>query len=408
MTDFQSEYIDSTKTIDDIVSTQVSSVLTWSNIPGGLTKVVSSSAGFAWGYNGNNQVWSCKLPCSGDWSYIDLSSFKISSIQDLIVDDNDVYILITTDTGTHSMVVGPASTSGSWNPISLPFAATHLFSTHTFIWAQDASNVKQRCAKPCTMSNWIKVSDTSVKITSSSTSSLYGVDSKGNAMKSDETLQTGWSPISGLSSSKFSSIIGDVDDSNLYGLDTTSKLLKYDGKQIQPVDIQGYTPANITIDPTSREMWMTTQTSGPLGNVFKRLESPDYTSILNNVNPLDRKRDEIVSDVEKEYSNQTNVMTVNKQVNDVVTYFKRIFNLDRSVAPKANAQAGHLQEQIKQTQTQLDNIHSLQPLIQKLVYLLLVVSAIYIIGSSFGEIIHLIALIVLSVGFYYILKSSQV
>jgi hypothetical protein len=258
------------------------------------------------------------------------------------------------------------------------------------------------------MSNWIKTPDTSVKITSSSASSLYGIDSKGNAMKSDETLQTGWSPLSGFSSMKVSSVLGDVDDSNLYAIDTSSRLLKYDGTTFQPVDIQGYTPANITIDPTSRQMWMTTQTPGPLGNVFKRLESPDYSSILNSVNPLDRKRDELVSTVEKEYTNQTTVMTVNKQVNDVVSYFKTMFNLDRSVAPKANAQAGHLQEQIHQTQQQLDSIQSLQPLLQNLVYLLLAVSGIYIVGSSLGDIVHLFALIVLSVGFYFIVKSSRV
>jgi len=49
MATFQTEYEDTTNTIDSIVSSQLSSVLNFVNIPGGLTKIVSSAAGFALG-----------------------------------------------------------------------------------------------------------------------------------------------------------------------------------------------------------------------------------------------------------------------------------------------------------------------------------------------------------------------
>jgi hypothetical protein len=61
-------------------------------------------------------------------------------------------------------------------------------------------------------------------------------------------------------------------------------------------------------------MWMTSDTPGQYGNIFTKLENPDYSTITNTIQPLDKKRDEIVSDVTKEYNTQTQTMTVNKQV----------------------------------------------------------------------------------------------
>jgi len=92
MADFQAAYDQTTQNINNTLSTQLSSVLTWANIPGELTKVSSSAYGFAWGFSGS-QVYNCQLPCSGNWQPVDLSKFDITSVLDVATDDTNVYLL---------------------------------------------------------------------------------------------------------------------------------------------------------------------------------------------------------------------------------------------------------------------------------------------------------------------------
>ena len=406
MASFLADYEDATNTIDNVVSTQLSSVMNWTNIPGNLSKVVSSAAGFAWGYDSSANVWICQLPCSGNWSSVNISQFGLTSILDIVADNTTVYVIGLASDNSTMLLSAPSSNTGTFTAIKVPFDAKEIFSTHSFIWAQDASNAKQRCAKPCTMANWTANPDVTIKITSSSDSSLYGIDSKGTAMKSDEGLQTGWSPISDLAGTQVENVIGDMDTSALYGLDNKSTLFKLQNGSILPQPTQGYSPSHLSIDPVSKQMWMTSDTPGQYGNIFTKLENPDYSTIVNTIQPLDKKRDEIVSDVTKEYNIQTQTMTVNKQVNDVVSYFKKMFNLDRDTGKKGKVQAAHLEEQIRSTQVQLDLINKTQPLIQKFLILLAIVAGIYILGTFLGWILHIIATVVLIGGAVYILKFS--
>lgn len=406
MATFQSEYENTTNTIDTVVSSQLSSVLDWQNIPGGLTKVSSSAAGYAWGFNSNNEVYYCQLPCSGNWQSVDLSTFSLTQVLDITTDNTNVYILALDQRSATYILTAVASNTGTFTPVKVGFDAKEIFSTHSFIWGQDSSNVKMRCAKPLTMSNWISIPDTSVKITSSSDTSLYGIDATGNAMKTDETLQTGWSPISDLAGIQVRDVIGDVDKSALYGVDTKSTLFKLQNGSMIPQSTQGYAPMNLTIDPTNQQMWMTSTTQGQAGNIFTRLENPDYSTILNTIAPLDKQRDQIVKDVTNDFNTQTEVMTVNKQISDVVTFFKNIFKLDSTTAKKGRDQAGHLEEQIFETQKQLDYINSTQPVIQNVIILLAFVAILYMIGSLLGKLVHILALVLLAGGLYYISNFS--
>lgn len=405
MTSFLSEYEDTTNTIDSIVTTQLSSVLDWVNVPGSLSKVVSSAAGYAWGID-SSAAYICQLPCSGKWQPVDLGEFNLTSILDIEADETNVYILGINTGQSTILLINSASNQGTFSQVKVPFDAKQIFSTHSFIWGQDGSNVKQRCPKPCTMSNWLSSSDTTIKITSSSDSALYGIDSQGNAMKSDEGLQTGWSPISELSGVHASTVIGDIDQTGLYGIDTKSNVFKLQGNTVVPQPTQGYVPQHISIEPTTKQMWMTSETPGQLGNIFSKLENPDYTTIVDSIQPLDKSRDAVVSDVTHQFDTQTQVMTVNKQVSDIVKYFKNMFNLDKTVGQKGKEQAGHLEEQIRSTQTQLDLMANIQPMLQKVIALLIVVAGMYLVGSILGWILHVLAIIVLVGGMIYILKFS--
>jgi hypothetical protein len=227
-------------------------------------------------------------------------------------------------------------------------------------------------------------------------------------MKVDELMQSEWTPINGLETMKLTSLIGDLDKVALYAVDDSSVLLRYDGTSDPvPVDTVGNVPTQMTIDPSSKQLWMTSESEGSLGNIFNRSESSDYSAIMNNVTPLTKKRDAIVSETASEYSKQTDVMTLNKQVSDIVSFFKTIFNKTGDTSKSTTDAAGKLKDDIYRTQSELDQIQFTQPLIQNIVFTLVCVGLIYLVGSILGKLIHLFAFIVLLVGLYYSINFSQ-
>jgi hypothetical protein len=404
MATFQSEYETSTNAIDSIVTTQLSSVLNWLNVPGTLVKASSSAAGFVWGYNGSGMVYTCQLPCTGNWKQVDLTQYQVSNILDLTTDETNVYILYTNLSGATGLLVTPASNQGTRTTLAVPFSATTIFSTHTYIWLQDRSNTKQRCPKPCSMPNWQSATDTSVTITSSDDTTLYGKDATGQAMQTSETLQSPWQPIGDVNGT----IYGKGSDGTLYGIDSKQAAFQYDGK-VSPLYTNGLDATNLTVDTQSSQLWMTTATPGETGNVFTRVEKPDYSTIMNTISPLDRRRDRIVDSVESTYKRQTDVMTVHKQTQDVVSFFKKIFNIDGDTAKKANNQAGHLNENIREAQTQLEQIQNIEPIILWVIVLLVVLSFVYMFGSGLlGSYVHAIAVVIIGAGVALIVNFSGI
>lgn len=408
MADFQAAYDQTTQDINNTLSTQLSSVLTWANIPGELQKVSSSAYGFAWGFSGSS-VYTCQLPCSGNWQPVDLSKFDIGVVLDIATDDTNVYILVNSSSNI-VMLTNTADGRGVWNVVPVPFPASQIFSTHSYIWAQDSQNNKQKCPKPCTTTNWIPESENKVTITSSSSTSLYGKDSSGVGMKTDEVLQSGWSPIVGLLGTKVSSVLGQLDKTSVYAVDPTSKVLKCEGdcstNAVSPVDTQGYTPLNLTADPGSKLLWLTAQTKGDLGNIFSRPDKSDYSTIMNTITPLDKQRDTVVTDVVKDYNQQTGVMTVNKQVSDIESFFKKIFGDQHKSATNTKNASGHLQQLISDQQVTLDQINSVQPIVSGFVYTLIAVVVLYLVGSFLGAFIHWIAFLVLLGGIYLTINNG--
>lgn len=409
--DFQNQYDTATDGINTLVSTQLSSSLQWTNVPGTLVKSSSSAAGYVWGFNSSNGIFVCQLPCTGNWTMIDTSGWNLSSVLDITTDGSNVYILVSTVDGKTVLYSNSASNTGSWNMIPVPFSATNIFSTHTYIWAQDASNTKQKCPKPCTMTNWIANAENKIKITSSSDSSLYGVDASGNAMKTDENIQSGWSSVSGLTGLKLMSVIGQADSTALYGVDTSSKAYRCEGdcsvpSEVDPLDTGGYAPLFMSADPSGKSLWMTGTTSGNVGNIFTRLDKPDYTAIMNNINPLDQTRDKVVSNVTDAYNQQTSLMTANKQITDVVNFFSRFFKFDKQSVDRDTSNISAYRDKLITTQANLDKIKETEPLLQKLVMLVGAVLVLYVIGSFLGPYVHTVAFIVLVSGLGYIIYSS--
>jgi len=411
MTDFQSAFDKTTDDINNTLTTQLSSVQSWTSVSGSLIKASASAAGYVWGFNILSQIYICQLPCSGNWTLVDMTEQNLSAILDIATDDSNVYILATKASGT-VLLINSATNTGVWTTIPVPFSATNIFSTHSYIWAQDKSSAKQRCPKPCTMSNWSANPDTSVTITSGSSSSLYGKDPSGTAMKSDETLQSGWSPVAGMAGMQVQSLIGDIDQSALYAVDKNYKLNRCDGpckdvSNVVPMDTGGYTPLNVTADANSKQLWLTSLLGGDQGNIFSRLDKPDYSSIINVVTPLDRQRDGIVEDVAQEYRKQTDVMGINKQLQDLQDVFSNIFGTIKGKPHASAEEIKKTQEQIESTQITLDQTTQLNDQFQKIIVTLITVCIVFTIGSFIlGTLVYYIILIIVGLGIWWIASGK--
>ncbi len=407
--DFQNQYDIATGGINDIVSSQLTSSLQWTNVPGSLVKASASAAGYVWGYNSQNNVFMCQLPCTGNWTMVDTSKWNVSYVLDLVTDSTNVYIFIFTQDGKHIIYSNSATGSGTWNVIPAPTGnGFNLFSTNTYLWVQGNSG-KFKCAKPCTTGNWIASNDNTTYITSSSDDSLYGIDGSGNAVKTDENIQSGWSSISGLSGLKLMSVVGQADKTALYGVDTSSKAYRCEGdcsvpKDVNPLDTGGYAPLNMTA--SGKDIWMTGTTNADKGNIFNRIDSSDYTTIMNNINPLDQTRDKVVSEISDSYNQQTNLMVANKQITDVINFFTKFFKFDSKSANQDKSDISAYRDKIINTQSQLDKLSSTEPLLQKLLYLVVAVVVIYLMGSFLGGFVHTIAFIILFGGLAHIIYSS--
>jgi hypothetical protein len=135
-------------------------------------------------------------------------------------------------------------------------------------------------------------------------------------------------------------------------------------------------------------------------NALVKTPSPAGTMFSN----LDQQRDLTVKKLENDYNNQTTVMTVNKQVKDVVGFFKKAFGMNKNVQTKEAI--AHLQTKISDSQSIIDQLGLTAPIIQQLLILVASVAVIYYFGSFLGSLVHLVAIVILISGVYYIISGT--
>ena len=421
MADFQSAFDANTQSINTVASTQISSAQKWANIPGSLVKTSPSTAGYLWGYNSSNSIFVCQQPCNGTkWTQVYLMSGRSKNasaptILDIATDESNVYVLARSNPkGKIVIFVKAASNLGGWSSVAGPAVPpTNIFSTHTYLWAQDANRKKFKIPKPVNVSQWMPVADNTVSITSSSSTALYGVDAAGNAMKSDETLQTGWAAVKGLTGIPIKTLVGNIDQTALYGIGQNSQVSRCQGdcttkQEVSPLDTGGYMPLNLTADPTTKQLWMTSSTSGTVGNIFNRVESPDYSSILNIITPADQNRDKVVQDISTDYQHTTDVMAVNKQLGFFDKTFKQLFGSPEANITKTDDQIKGIQDSVSASKAKLDTITSIQPILLKFVLTLIIAAFVYLAFSFVGWFVHVLVLVVLGVGIYLSLNNDVI
>jgi len=137
-------------------------------------------------------------------------------------------------------------------------------------------------------------------------------------------------------------------------------------------------------------------------NTLVKTPAPAGTMFSN----LDQQRDLTVKKVESDYNNQTTVMTVNKQVKDVVGFFKKAFGGTKTELAQNRNTIAHLQGNIADSQSIIDQLSQTGPVIQQLLILVASVAVIYYFGSSLGSLVHFAAFVVLITGSYYIISGT--
>ena len=376
--------------LTDQVNTAVSSIskgTDWNTVPGGLDKVSASAKGFAWGI-GSGSIWVCQLPCQGNWNKV--TSPLSSSLRDIVTDDSHVYVLFQ-----DRLAMKSSDNTDEWITVTLPDSIEKIISTASFIWGQ-AGDKKYKLPKPGMTGNWIPVDDKlNIKVTSASSGHLYGVDASGKAMVTDEAMQTAWSVIPEFGG-KYTAILGDADNTALFGIDSENSLKRCLNGRCSGVDTKGYTPQNITIEPTSKQMWMTTTTPGNSGNIFNQSLSTDYTDILRTVQPIDAKRDIEVSNAEAHFSQDTYSGIMSKQFAVLKNMLSKLFKIKPASAHKEDQK--DIEKNIKNTKDELSSLNGVIPLIQKTLIVLALTTCVYAASDFLGSTTHFIALAVLISG----------
>lgn len=381
------DYGSLTDQINQTVSSGVSAGTEWNNVPGGLDKVSASAKGYAWGF-GSGKVWICQLPCTGTWKEVPTPEAP----RDVIADDNQVYVLLQ-----NKMAMKSADNTDEWIAVNLPDGISKLISTASYIWGQ-AGDQKYKLPKPGMTGNWIPVKDDlNVVVTSASSKHLYGVKD-GQAMVTDEAMQTSWSVIPEFGG-KYSAIYGEADETAIYGIDAQNSLQRCMNGKCTTVNTQGYTPQNITIEPKSKQVWMTSTTPGKSGNIFNQNVVTDYSEVLQKVDPIDKKRDIAVTKVEEEYKQGTFSEVMTRQFGYIRKMLEELFQIKPASAHQADEKV--LQRKIKGVNAELKTFSETLLLVQCLVVVMAMVAILYAAMGSFGILTDILALGLLAGGVYF-------
>jgi hypothetical protein len=333
----------------------------------------------------------CQSPCQGNWKQVKLS--LDSSIRDIATDDSQVYVLLQNQLSMKS-----SDNTDEWVNVNLPDDIEKIISTASYIWGQ-AGDKKYKLPKPGMTGNWIPVKDDlNIKITSASSGHLYGISSDGKAMVTDEALQTSWSVIPEFGG-KYSAIFGDADQTAIFGIDSTNSLNRCLNGRCYGVDTKGYTPQSITIEPSSKQMWMTTTSPGKSGNIFSLPITSDYTDILKSVQLIDKKRDDSVKKAETQFEQSTYSGMMARQFD----YLKKMLGDIFAIKPAASHEADQqkIKDEIDNTDHEANLLKDVIPLIQKILIVLASIIGVYAFSDMFGSMAHLVALAVMIGGTYY-------
>ena len=311
MGEYVQQFMDQSTKLTQYVRNQLEKVGLWTNVPGGLAKIAASPAGYIWGYSSEFNVYSCKEPCTGNWTMHEKIPGDVTRITDIKCDNENVYVMIRgqdywaegEEYSKHRIGIRPADGSGTWRFVRTPLGGSgrqsQLAVTDSFIFTGNSG-----CAKPCTTETWVDAPVPDMgEIATASANHTYGVAFTGKLItrRSNASMQTGWEDLPGLEG--VIPLAAESDNTAIYG-DKGGPggqiLVKctppYDGKDsCKLLDTGGRKTTSISVNPTTNALYMTTVESGPGGNIFQRLDSDNTADVLDYSDKAVRELDRDVN-----------------------------------------------------------------------------------------------------------------
>jgi hypothetical protein len=308
MSEFVNNFIETSSKLTDYVRRQLEKAGLWTNLPGGLARIASSPSGYVWGYNSDNTVFSCKEPCTGGWAPYGVIPGDVVRYVDIQCDNLYVYVLVigssTQPAGDYSnnrIAIRPVDGSGAWRFVRTPSKdaarQTSLAVSDSFLLVSGNG-----CAKPCATETWVPIPmDDSVSLLHASTNHTYETvyDSAKNAInkRSDASAQAGWEELSGLKQVVPSAV--ESDNTAIYGTKSGRPVRCVppykDEESCKPLDTGGREPTSMSVNPTSKTLYMTTVEPGPAGNIFQRLDTDNGQDVVAHADMVGRQLDRDVN-----------------------------------------------------------------------------------------------------------------
>lgn len=317
MSEFVNNFIESSSKLTDYVRRQLEKAGLWTNVPGGLVKIASSPAGYVWGYNSDNTVFSCKEPCTGGWGPYGVISGDVVRYVDIQCDNLYVYVLVigssTQPAGDYSnnrIAIRPVDGSGDWRFVRTPSKdaarQTSLAVSDSFLFVTGSG-----CAKPCATETWVPIPmDESVSMLHASTNhtyeTVYDSTRKPTNKRSDASAQAGWEELGGLKDVVPSAV--ESDNTAIYGTKSGRPVRCVppykDEESCKPLDTGGREPTSMSVNPASSTLYMTTVEPGPSGNIFQRLDTDNGQDVVAHADSVGRQLDRDVNSLGGEIRTQ--------------------------------------------------------------------------------------------------------
>ena len=366
-------------------------------VAGKFKFISESSSGHVWGVDNSNILVVCEAPCTGNWVRVPYPEENVTDVYKIATDESNVYLLGATPEGPKLFSKPVNNKVENWNSVVAPETAKDLFVTSNYLWVNMVDNVKQSCVKPCLEGDWKANTDDVARITSASADTLYGVDSKGNAVRTDEGMKTGWSAINGFIGKVINGVVGG--DKQLLAFEEGGAVYKCDKdcNTSKEVDRKEKELKTASIAPVKNSSWFL----GSSGDTYNQKETSEPWYVKSRISPLVDKRDSLLDRITDFYNDQTNALVSNELLSRWLNALKQMMNTNKVEVSKQETDLKKVGADVKENDIKIKKINEMQTVFQVLIFVLAIVCMMYLIFSWVGSIVNYIAFAIIVAGLIF-------
>lgn len=140
--------------------------------------------------------------------------------------------------------------------------------------------------------------------------------------------------------------------------------------------------------------------------IMAAVPSPNYQGDLTTLNPFEKQRDQIINHLEDSYNSQTLEMVQTKEQTDIANNVRRQVNKSENEHRAVQSKVENAEINLKKSKEILQHQLAKQQIVINLFWVLGSTLLVYIFLKS-SPYVHVLALIVLVVGFAYVLQNKN-